>query len=81
METKAFIDYLHQSNMVKEIAKEFNISEEVAVRRILVALSNADFTNQILEPLKNYLNKIDSLEDSKGKITIVNLDKLEREND
>ncbi len=79
METKAFLEHLQQSNMVKEIAKEFGISEEVAIRRILIALSNADFTNQILEPLKSYLNKIDSLEDSQGKITIVNLDKLERE--
>lgn len=76
METKTFIEHLHKSDMVKEISEEFGISEEVAIQRILVALSTADFTNQILDPLKSYLNKIEYLEDTNGKISIVNMDNL-----
>jgi hypothetical protein len=76
METKSFIQHLHNSEMVKEICDEFGISEDVAIQRILVALSTSDFTNQILDPLKNYLNKIEYLEDTNGKISIVNMDNL-----
>jgi len=74
METKAFIENLQKSNMVKEISKEFGISEEVAIQRIMFALSTSDFTNQILDPLKSYLNKIEYLEDTNGKIQIINMD-------
>ncbi len=74
METKVFIENLQKSNMVKEISKEFGISEEVAIQRIMFALSTSDFTNQILDPLKNYLNKIEYLEDTNGKIQIINMD-------
>lgn len=54
METKAFIEHLQQPNMVFEIAKEFSVSKNVAIRRILIALFSFDFTKQILDPFKNY---------------------------
>lgn len=74
MDIKNFDKFSH-SKLVENISQEFNISQETAIRRILIALSNPDFTDSIEEHLKNYLNKIDHLVMAEGNIEIVNMDK------
>lgn len=74
MDIKHF-DKFSNSKLVEDISTEFNISRDSAVRRILLALSNPDFTDSIEEPIKNYLNKIENLVSAEGSIEIVNMDK------
>jgi hypothetical protein len=74
MDIKHF-DKFSNSKLVDDISLEFNISKETAIRRILLALSNPDFTDSIEEPIKNYLNKIEHLISADGSIEIVNMDK------
>ncbi|MDX1958251.1 MAG: hypothetical protein SFU98_06740 [Leptospiraceae bacterium] len=66
---------LIDSKLIKDLTAEFGIKEEVAVRRLFIALNNPDFTDSIFEQLKGYLNKIENLEMTDGRIEIVNMDK------
>ncbi|MCB1142608.1 MAG: hypothetical protein H7A24_13570 [Leptospiraceae bacterium] len=66
---------LLNSKIVKDISTEFTIPNEIALNRILKSLLNSDFTDQISELMKFYLNKIENINSTDGQIEIVKLDK------
>jgi hypothetical protein len=74
MDQKVY-ENLKKSKLAQDIATEFEIPLDRAVRRILIALNNSDFTDSILDQLIGYLNKIEDLIVTDGKIEIVNMDK------
>ncbi|HMV79119.1 MAG TPA: hypothetical protein PL048_03245 [Leptospiraceae bacterium] len=67
-------EVLANTKLAKDLAQEFNIPVETAAKRILIALNNPDFTDSIYESMKNYLNKIENLVVTDGRIEIVSMD-------